>query len=291
MEGAAKGRTSAMRDPSIWSDSIFPVLRKLQQWGYLRIDVEGLQNIPQNRPFVMVANHGGWFALDGLVIPLAMSERVSPGELPYGIVEDVLWKLPLFGPALKRMGSVPRSVARDPGKIPAFVENIGIFPEGSEGNCKPFWQAYQMRPWKTGFARLAHARQACVLPIAVIGLEECLPVLWKARALKRFLGTVVPIPLLPLPMPTQCKVIFGDPIDLCAFAPGPEQDPDFYGRVAHHCQGALQAVLDREAANRPLARLARRVRGVQKTQPSEGPPLRVVLAKYLRRAKAVVQAY
>src|SRR4051794_23707927 len=56
----------AMRDPSIWSDSIFPVLRKLQQWGYLRIEVEGLQNIPQNRPFVMVANHGGWFALDGL---------------------------------------------------------------------------------------------------------------------------------------------------------------------------------------------------------------------------------
>jgi hypothetical protein len=90
-------------------------------------------------------------------------------------------------------------------------------------------------------------------------------------------------------MPTQCKVIFGDPIDLCAFAPGPERDPKFYGRVAHHCQGELQAVLDREAANRPLARLARRVRDVQKARPSDDPPFRFDLVKYLRRAQAVAR--
>lgn len=256
-----------MRDFSIWSDKVFPVLRKLHRWGYLKIEVEGLEKVPQHRPFVMVANHGGWWALDGLIIPLVLSERISPSAFPYGIVEDILWRLPVIGRALKRMGSVPRSVARDPEKIPGFVQNIGIFPEGSEGNCKPFWQAYQMQPWKTGFARLAHARKACVLPIAVIGLEECLPVLWKVRVLERLLGTVVPIPLWPVPMPARCKIIFGDPIDVGEFAPGPEQDPDFYGRVARNCQKELQAVIDREAANRPLARLARRVRDAQK------PPL------------------
>jgi 1-acyl-sn-glycerol-3-phosphate acyltransferase len=249
------------RDFTIWSEGVFPFLRKLHQWGYLKIETEGLDHIPQDRPFVMVANHGGWMALDGLVIPLALAERVTPERFPYAVVEDVLWKVPVIGPALKRMGTLPGSLARDPAKLPAFVENIGIFPEGSEGNCKPFWQAYQMRPWKTGFARLAYARRVCVLPIAVVGLEECLPVLWKVRALKRLIGTVAPIPLVPFPMPSRCKVIFNKPIDICDLKPGPDEDPEFYRRVAQECQATLQSVLDREAANRPLARLGRRLRG------------------------------
>jgi 1-acyl-sn-glycerol-3-phosphate acyltransferase len=252
-----------MRDLRIWSESIFPMLRKLQRWGYLRVETEGLHNIPPRGPLVLVANHGGWAALDGLLIPLALSERVPAGDFPYGVVEDILCRVPLIGPALERMGAVPRSLARDPESIPDCVGNLGVFPEGSEGNCKPFWQAYQMQPWKTGFARLAYARKASIVPIAVIGLEECLPVLWKVRALKPFIGTVMPIPLLPLPMPARCKIVFGRAIDIASFPSAPEEDPDFYRRVARHCQGVLQALIDREAADRPLARFARRVRSVR----------------------------
>jgi 1-acyl-sn-glycerol-3-phosphate acyltransferase len=104
-----------------------------------------------------------------------------------------------------------------------------------------------MRPWKTGFVRLARALKTPVVPVAFIGGEECLPGFGPLRALRPILGTIVPIPLAPVPLPTRWKVIFHEPIDVSG-----DDDPHL---AAQRVSTVVQSTLRAESKDRPLRRL------------------------------------
>ncbi len=142
------------------------------------------------------------------------------------------------------------------------MQIFSVHPEGTEGNCKPFWRAYQMRRWRTGFLRLAVARRAVVVPVTVIGGEECLSVVVTIRALEPLLGTILPLPLFALPLPSRWKVIFHPPVSVDHLEADSEGDDTAaqmrrYRQLAEAIQSTVQRTLDRETSNRRLARLAR----------------------------------
>ncbi|WP_437711051.1 1-acyl-sn-glycerol-3-phosphate acyltransferase [Sorangium sp. So ce448] len=250
------------RDMSLLLTEVFPALRALARMGYFELSVEGTSLIPRHGPVVYVWNHSGWFALDAILGGLVLADSVGAERLPYGAVQDQLLKVPWVGRFFERIGGFPASWLRDPLDMPPEMQHFTIYPEGTEGNCKPFWRAYRMQAWRTGFARLAAARLARVVPVAAIGGEECLPVAMTLRTLKPLLGTILPVPLCLFPLPSRWKFIFHEPVDIEPLGAGPfSRDPASqerrYHQFAARVRATVQATLDRETADHRLARLAR----------------------------------
>lgn len=167
-----------------------------------------------------------------------------------------------MGPYLRRIGGLPASLFRHPRRLPAEFESFGICPEGVLGNCKPFWEAYRMREWNRGFVRLAMARNAPVVPVAVLGGEECLPVAWTVKALEPLIGSIVGLPLAPVPLPARWKIVFHEPEQVSPRSGPAGMGPEQCNAIARRLRAVVQDTLEREAARRPMARLSTLVAAV-----------------------------
>lgn len=245
------------RDVRIWERRIFPVLRAALAAGYFELDVIAADRVPSSGPVVFVGNHSGWFALDALIFNLALHDSVGPDRVTYAIVQDALLRWPGVRRLVAPLGVIPASLLRRPERLPQEVDTFGIFPEGVAGICKPFWQAYQMRQWRSGFLRLALARRARIVPCALVGGEECLPTLGGIHGLERWLGAPLPVPLCWAPLPTRWKIVFGDPIELDGVADGPgaaHPSRGWYRERAEAIRQVVQELLDRHTLERPLRR-------------------------------------
>jgi 1-acyl-sn-glycerol-3-phosphate acyltransferase len=228
-------------------------LRKILNLGFFRFKVRGTEHIPKTGPVIFVANHSGWIPLDALFLLLAINDSVGPRHLPYLIVHDMLIKLPITYRFLKNLGLIPADwlhYGRE--TLPADLNPIAIFPEGADGNCKPFWQAYHMRHWKTGFVRLAIQRGAKVVPVAIIGGEEAMPVAATVNILKPLLGSVAPLPVSLAPLPSYWKIYFMEPVDFSVYPKELHADREACERIAQEVHQLVQARLQNKSWKNPL---------------------------------------
>jgi len=234
---------------------LFPLVRRLIDLGYFSFEVEGLEHVPREGRVVYAQNHAGWFALDAFFVTMAIAERYGIARAPFFATAEAALAAPVLGPFLRRFGAVPAGWFRRPERLPPEIESCGIFPEGVRGNTKPFWEAYRMRDWNRGFVRVAIARQAPIVPAAVFGGEECLPVAWTVKVLEPLIGSTIGLPLTLVPLPAHWKVVFHPAIRLDA-PPEAVTDQALCTRVAREVQGIVQATLDREASRRRLGQLS-----------------------------------
>jgi 1-acyl-sn-glycerol-3-phosphate acyltransferase len=252
------------RDLNVLLTRVLPPIRALIEIGYFSLDVVGAEHVPRQGPAVYVANHAGWFTFDTLMAALALVDHVGADRLPYGAAQDELLKVPGVGGFFESVGAFPASWLRDPRALPREMQVFSVYPEGAEGNCKPFWQAYRMRRWRTGFVHLAAAVGAPVVPVAILGGEECMPTAYTLRALRPILGTILPVPLSALPLPSRWKVVFHPPVTILDSTHGGGEE-DFVRavrrapRFAEAIRATVQQTLDREAEHRLIARVARRL--------------------------------
>ena len=94
-----------------------------------------------------------------------------------------------------------------------------VFPEGTKGTGKTYGERYQLRRFgRGGFVQIAMRAGVPVIPIAVVGAEEAMPILWKSPQLAKLLG----LPYLPI---TANMLAFGPLGPLGAAAAGQDQDP------------------------------------------------------------------
>ncbi len=250
------------RDLPMLLTRVLPALRTLVDTGYFSLEVEGAEHVPRRGPVVYVANHAGWVTLDTLIGALAVVNHVGADRLPYGAAQDELLKVPRIGRLFEGLGAFPASWLREPGTLPAEMQVFSVYPEGTEGNCKPFWHAYQMRRWRSGFVHLAAAVGATIVPVAVLGGEECLPVAATLRFLRPLVGTILPLPLFALPLPSRWKVVFHEPVSLSPEHLGGSVQSAMQQsrRLAANIRSTVQSTLDWESAPRLLGRLSRRLR-------------------------------
>lgn len=229
------------------------VLRIARELGYFSVEVQGGEHIPRSGPVVFAQNHAGWFALDTFMVGGAVGEILGTSRMPWFAAQDAALAAPIVGPFLRRLGGLPASWFRNPERLPPEIDSFGICPEGVRGNCKPFWEAYRMREWSRTFVKLALVRGATIVPVAVFGGEESLPVLWTVRFLEPLIGSIVGLPVFPFPLPARWKIVFHEPIHLTRdHAPLSEREYSF--DVARRTQAIVQATLDRE--HRPLHQLS-----------------------------------
>lgn len=245
------------RDIEPLKTKVFPVLRTLIKAGYFSLTVEGAEHVPRSGPAIYVGNHAGWFTLDTILGALAVTDHIGIDRLPWGAVQDELLKTPRIGRFFEGMGGFPASWLKTPEAIPPEMEVFSVYPEGTEGNCKSFLHAYQMRQWRTGFLRIAAARNAPIVPVSIIGGEECLPVATPLNFLKPILGTILPLPLALVPLPSRWKFIFHKPVlvtrdELEANKQRPHE-------IAAEIRACVQRTLDEETSNHMLVRFSKLV--------------------------------
>lgn len=231
----------------------FKPLRQVINAGYFRFKVRGAHHIPSQGQTIFVANHSGWVALDALFLLLAINDAAGPEHLPYLIVHHMLVKIPVTYHFLKNLGLIPADWLHYGKKpLPEAVNPLAIFPEGADGNSKPFWQAYHMKRWKTGFVRVAIQKRAKVVPVAIIGGEEALPVAATLKALKPILGSVAPLPLALTPLPSHWKIYFMEPVDFSVYDPEVSHDQEACQQIADEVYQIVQGRLAQKTYKNPL---------------------------------------
>jgi 1-acyl-sn-glycerol-3-phosphate acyltransferase len=137
----------------------------------VRVDVEGAEHLPRDRPFVMVANHASH--IDPLILTLVLEEPAV-----FAAVAD-LADNPLVRLALRRMhahlvtrGDRVRGVA-DAEALAGTVRSgrtVVFFPEGRRS------PAPGLEPFRTGAFLVAARSGAPVVPVALRGTRTVLPV-------------------------------------------------------------------------------------------------------------------
>ncbi|MEO8548618.1 MAG: hypothetical protein ABI678_01545, partial [Kofleriaceae bacterium] len=93
-----------------------------------------------------------------------------------------------------------------------------------------------------GFAELAIRYRARVVPVAIIGAEECWPVAARLRAIRTFRIPYLPIPMSPLPLPAHYHLRYGDAIQFDR-DPAEADDQAIVASAARDVQIALENLM------------------------------------------------
>lgn len=182
---------------------------------WFRVSVEGAEHIPQGGA-LLVANHAGALPIDGPVLNEALRRTRPDLPGPRWLVEDQVFYAPVLGTLLNRLGAV-RASPENATRLLAEGRCVSVFPEGIQGIGKPFRERYRLKRFgRGGFVKLALRTGVPILPVAVVGGEESLPLLAKLPA--GFLGMpYLPVtPLGPIPLPAKWSVRIGAPVVLPA---------------------------------------------------------------------------
>lgn len=204
------------------------------------VETTGIGNVPAGR-VLLISNHAGQVAIDGVMIATACLLEAEPPRLPRAMGEYWLPTLPFVNVLMVRTGSVvgtPRNCV----DLLERGEAVLAFPEGVRGMNKSFTERYRLMRFGHGFMRLALQTDTPIVPIAVVGSEEQMPSLGDFRPLARLLGMpAFPLVLTPLPLPVRYHVRFGEPMRFT----GSHADEDaIVGEKVRQVKSRIRAMLD-----------------------------------------------
>jgi 1-acyl-sn-glycerol-3-phosphate acyltransferase len=196
------------------SESIRAMARRLYDPAYrywFRAEWEGLEKIPTRGGALLVANHAGAIPSDAPVIMHGLETEL---ERPvYGLADHLFKTMPVVGTLWSRVGGVVAHpdnayrLLREQGQL------VLVFPEGSKGPAKRYSERYQLRRFgRGGFVEIAMRAGVPVVPIAVVGAEESMPIVWKSPTLAKIIG----VPYFPV---TANALVFGPLLGQLAYFP------------------------------------------------------------------------
>jgi len=221
---------------------------------WFRCEVRGVEHVPAAGPALLVGNHAGSLPYDSAMVMHAIRRDHPARRDVRPLVEDAVFHLPWLGPLMNRIGGV-RACPENAERLLAAGEVIAVFPEGVKGMGKLWRDRYRLQRFgRGGFVKLALRSRAPIVPVAVVGAEEALPLLARVTWFARSVGIpYVPItPTFPwlgpaglLPLPSKWKIWFGEPVDLAAeYGPDAADDRLLVGRVSEQIRAQVQAMVD-----------------------------------------------
>jgi 1-acyl-sn-glycerol-3-phosphate acyltransferase len=187
-----------MSDVDEWgrSESLRSLARRVYDPIYskwFRAEWDGLDKIPTNGGALLVANHAGALPSDAPVIMHGIETEL--GRPVYGLADHLFKATPVVGTLWSRLGGV---VAHPDNAYRLLHEQgqlVLVFPEGTKGPGKHFRERYRLRRFgRGGFVEIAMRAGVPIVPIAVIGAEESMPIVWKSQTLAKAVG----LPYLPV---------------------------------------------------------------------------------------------
>jgi 1-acyl-sn-glycerol-3-phosphate acyltransferase len=188
---------------------------------WFRAEWEGLEKIPTEGGALLVANHAGAIPSDAPVIMHGIEKEL--GRPVYGLADYFFRTVPVVGTLWARAGGVSARPANAYRLLKEQSQLALVFPEGTKGPSKSYTDRYQLRRFgRGGFVEIAMRAGVPVVPIAVVGSEEAMPVVLRLPTVARAIGvpyfpitanllTMGPLGAL-LPFPAKFKLRVLDPI-------------------------------------------------------------------------------
>ena len=142
-----------------------PILRVVY-----RIRVEGREHLPTHGPVILASNHRSF--LDSIFIPLIVRRRVTfVAKAEYFDDPKTAWFFRAVGqiPIRREGGSASEGALAAATDVLESGGVFGIYPEGTRTRDG------LLHKGKTGVARLALATGAPIVPVGLIGTDECQP--------------------------------------------------------------------------------------------------------------------
>jgi len=144
--------------------------RMLLAVSFIRVRGEGLEKLDPNGSYVFVANHGSYMDIPAMLTVLPQQFRF--------FAKHSLYRIPFMGTHLKRAGHLPvdrtniRASLKSMSEGAQIVKERGIsvllFPEGGRS-------LEGLHEFKEGAAYIAIKAGVPVVPIALVGMRDLLP--------------------------------------------------------------------------------------------------------------------
>ncbi len=236
-------------DPELTSGVFMSLLRPLAE-RWFRLEVRGIENIPQDGGALLVANHSGTVPVDALMTGLAVHDHAQRYLRALGA--DLVFGLP-FVSEMARKGGVTLACNEDAERMLGSGELVGVWPEGFKGIGKPYSERYKLQRFgRGGFVSAAIRTGVPIVPCSIVGAEEIYPLVGSLPTLARVLGVpYVPItPFFPLlgplglvPLPSKWVIEFGEPIRTDSYPAGGADDPMLVLDVTDQVRETIQQTL------------------------------------------------
>jgi 1-acyl-sn-glycerol-3-phosphate acyltransferase len=181
---------------------------------YFSVRARGVENVPARGRGMLVGNHSGGVAIDGMMTICSMFFAKNPPRLAQGMVEKFMNKVPFMSLLSNKTGQftgLPETAIR-------LLEDerlLMVFPEGQKGTAKLYKERYSLVRFGTGFMRLAMKARAPIIPFAFLGGGAAIPSIYNST----FLGKLVGAPYIPItpygvafPLPVKLEVEYGEPM-------------------------------------------------------------------------------
>ena len=190
--------------------------------SWFRVEWEGFEKIPREGGALMVANHAGAIPTDAPSIMHGIEREL--GRPVYGLADEVFKKMPLVNLGWSRLGGVQAHPDNAYRLLREQQHLVMVFPEGSKGPGKHYSERYQLRRFgRGGFVQIAMRAGVPIIPLAVVGNEESMPIIAKLPAVAKLLG----LPYAPItanmllgplgalvPFPAKMRIRVLDPVEL-----------------------------------------------------------------------------
>lgn len=192
---------------------IYPIYK-----NYFKVRLFGKEHV-KDRPYIIVSNHSGQIAIDGMLISTAFATELKPARVLRSMVERFFTGLPFIGLWAQQGGAVLGD-RHNCVQLLQKGESILAFPEGVRGVSKSTKDFYKLQKFTRGFFRMALTTQTAILPVAVIGAEEVFPYVVQAKGLAKKLGLpALPISANYVPLPSPIDIHIGEEFELPKISP------------------------------------------------------------------------
>jgi 1-acyl-sn-glycerol-3-phosphate acyltransferase len=246
------------------SERVFSLMEPLLNFYYrywFRVEQEGIENVPAEGGALLVSNHSGALPPDAPMIMQSLrNEHPAPRPL-YMLGENWFKGYPGVGMLANKIGMVSAHPANAQRLLGDEGRLVLVFPEGQKGTRKLYWQRYRLRRFgRGGFVKTALRAGVPVVPVAVVGAEEAMPIFAHVPLLQRLTGLIYfPVnhafPHLGLAaglmyMPAKFKIRFLEPVHFDCYGPDDADDIELVQSLAEGIRERIQGEVDRLISER-----------------------------------------
>ncbi|KUI39580.1 hypothetical protein AU198_09555 [Mycobacterium sp. GA-1199] len=234
------------------NNAIFLPLLRVFFKSWFRVEVSGIEHLPETGAALVVANHAGVLPFDGLMTSVAVHDHHPAHRDLRLLAADMVFDLPVVGQAARKAGHTMACTA-DAHRLLAAGELTAVFPEGYKGLGKHFKDRYKLQRFgRGGFVSAALRTKAPIVPCSIVGSEEIYPMIADVKLLARLLGLpYFPItPFFPLagpagmvPLPSKWHIQFGEPIETAEYDESAADDPMVTFELTDQVRETIQQTL------------------------------------------------
>ena len=238
-------------DPDLNDKVLMAAMRPLYE-RWFRVEVRGLENVPDTGGALVVANHSGTVPIDSMMTGIALLDHHPAHRHLRMLAADLAFTMPIIAPMARKAGHTLACNA-DAERLLSNGELVGVWPEGFKGVGKPFSERYKLQRFgRGGFVSAALRCEVPIIPCAIIGAEEIYPIIGNLPTVARLLGVpYLPItpffpalgPLGLIPLPSKWLIEFGEPIETNSVGAAGADDPMLVFNITDQVRETIQQTI------------------------------------------------